>query len=283
MAATERFFIGLATSLSVTLFLLLAQRFRRRIWSRPVRRFWSGFRSDPVIMTTEYKLAAPLREHHDDDERDKTIEFVTERDVAYYASSGFFVSYGMWMGVSQLKYYLEQTLKSLVTVIGDKGHTSPGEGRSLVVVGSQVNNRYLAKFLLTDYAQRYPLLREFAWDLTRKGVRLTLPDGRQLVPDVDEYETGIDYAFVACVSSGRDGRARVILISGCNMWGSQAGVQFLLDRDKIRQLPKRHGKYNDGLAFLVRTRISNGHIDLIELQEKRDGSYFYDLRPSRKP
>src|SRR5215212_2409514 len=132
MAATERFLIGLATSLSVTLFLLLMQRLGRRIWSRPVRRFWRGFRPDAVIMTTEYKITPPPREHHDDDEAVKTIEFGTERDVAYYASSGFFVSYGMWMGVSQLKYYLEQVLKSLVTVIGDKGHASPREGRGLV-------------------------------------------------------------------------------------------------------------------------------------------------------
>lgn len=233
-------------------------------------------------MTTEYRISSPLREHNDDDDSVKTIEFVTEHDVAFYASSGYFVSYGMWMGVSQLKTYLERTLKSVVTVIGDKGRASPREGRSLVVVGSPENNRYLRRFLYTDYAERYPLLREFTWDLTRRGVRLTLPDGQQLVPDVDDHETGDDYALVACLSLDRSTGARLILISGCNMWGSQAGVRFLLDRSKIRQLPRHRGKHNEGLAFLIRTRISNGNFDLIELQKKRDGSFFYDLRAPQK-
>jgi hypothetical protein len=232
-------------------------------------------------MTTEYLVAEP----EDLEERGAThtigkirLEETTGQDqlIAAKATSGYMLSYAMADSLAKLRAYFEKTLRVRVTSMGDKGHAQPREGRSLVVLGSPPANRYLGGHIM-DFAREYPLLAHFGWDVTSSGIELTLPDGGKLVPEVDRLENGVDYALVACLTLDPVTDQRMVMIAGCNMWGTDAATRFLLDPRRLRSLPRRTRRSSSGFAFVIRTRVSDGVPERIDLYPRSDGSMLYDL------
>ena len=231
-------------------------------------------------MTTEYRIvepgAWPLARSDDG-----AIKLQSDQEIAARSTSGFFLSYGMTIALAELRWHLQRVMKTATKIIGDKGHSIPRGDRSIVVLGSPLNNRYL-QVLLPDLVQRYPLLDKFAWEMGPTGVSLMLPDGRQVTPDVDDDENGYDYALVARMLLDPVSGKRLVMISGCNMWGTEAATNFVLDRRQLVLLHKalRRSPKTDAIAFVIKTTVSNGSPDRIELCPTAEGNVFFDLQRS---
>src|SRR5689334_19394980 len=120
--------VGVIASIAGAALIVLGQWLARRVWDAPVRRFWRGFRPRAMIMTSEYEVRNPMV-LDENEQSTEQIEFTREQDVAAAATSGYFMSYGMFESVSSLSEYLRDTLKSDVTIIGDKGRTEPRDDR----------------------------------------------------------------------------------------------------------------------------------------------------------
>jgi hypothetical protein len=278
VALSTEFIVGLVTSLVAAGLLVGLESLRRYAWRRPVREFWSGFKREAVIMTTEYMVAQP--EELISTQGTGTIQLEetvgSDQLIAARATSGYMLSYAMADSLAQLRTYFEKTLRLRVKMIGDKGHSRPREGKSLVVLGSPAANRYLGSHM-SDFAREYPLLGHFLWRATQNGVELTLPDGETLVPQVDRLENGIDFALVACFTLDPATNQRMVMIAGCNMWATDAATRFLLDPKRLRSLPRISDPNRSGFAFLLRTRVSDGVPERIELLRRDDGSILYYL------
>jgi hypothetical protein len=232
-------------------------------------------------MTTEYMVAKPEELTANLSRREEgsiLLKEATGNDqfIAAKATSGYMLSYAMAESLSRLCTFFEKNLGANVRSIGDKGHSQPREGRSLVVLGSPIANRYL-KGQIADFAREYPLLAHFGWDLGDSGVELTLPDGEKLVPQVDQWENGIDYALIACFTLDPANKQQIVMIAGCNMWGTEAATRFLLDPRRVRSLPKGKRRRRTGFAFVIRTRVSDGVPERMDLHRRDDGSIIYDL------
>jgi hypothetical protein len=277
---TSNFGIGVASSLAGAAILYLLQKVVIRARRHPVHAFWEGFGREAVIMTTEYAIESHEVGRWLPDPVDG-IEFEHDDQlVAVRSTSGYFLSYGMSIALGDLLAYLRRELGSTVQVTGDKGHSRPRDGRSLVVLGSPANNRYLQNFM-DELLPEHPLLGHFSWSVGEHGVSLTLPDGEVLTPRMNDDEDGIDFALVACLSLDQGKDTRLVIISGCNMWGTEAATKLLLDPQRIRLLPPVARNRPDGMAFVVKAWISRGLADRVELYRKRDGSITYDLKAAR--
>jgi hypothetical protein len=280
MALSAEFLIGLATTLVGAAIILVLERSLRWLWRRPVRRFWSGFNKEVVIMTTEYKVASPedLRPDIASSAEGSILlkeSIGNDQLIVAKATSGYVMSYAMSDSLAKLRTYFEKSLGVKVDTIGDKGHSRPREGRSLVVLGSPIANRYL-QGNTEDFAREYPLLNHFGWEVSNNGVELTLPDGEKLVPKVDDWENGIDFALIACFTLDPATNQQMVMVAGCNMWGTDAATRFLLDPTRLRSLPKRK-RGRSGFAFVLRTRVSDGVPERIDLHRRSDGSVMYYL------
>ncbi len=277
---TSNFGVGVASSLVGAAMLYVGQLAYRRARRHPVRLFWAAFAEETVIMTTEYTVeseeSGPWRP-------DPTDDVVFENDdqlLATRTTSGYFLSYGMAIALSNLRTFLQRELRSTVTVMGDKGHSRPREGRNLIVLGSPANNRYLKTFV-REMEPSHPLLKRFVWTVGDNGVSLTLPSGETLTPAVDADEDGVDFALVSYISLSRGRKTAIVIVSGCNMWGTEAATQYLLDRDMMKALPRRVRRSPEGLAFVIKAWISHGSADHVELYPAPDGTVFFDLRQAR--
>lgn len=277
---TSGFSIGVASSIAGALILYILQSAIGRLRLQPVRSFWAGFERAAVIMTSEYTIESQeVGPWHSTDA--DGIEFEDEDQlIAVRSTSGYFLSYGMSVALGNLVAFFRRDLGSSVQVMGDKGHSRPRDGKSLVVLGSPINNRYLQRFF-HEMRASYPLLPQFSWRLSDRGVSLTLPDGETLTPTVNEEEDGIDYALVACVNLDQGKSTRLVIIAGCNMWGTEAATNFLLDAQLVRLLPAAVRRRRGGSAFVLKAWISHGLADHVELQRNRDGSVAYDLSRAR--
>jgi len=247
-----------------------------RIRRHAVRQFWRTFEDDAHIMTTEYSIEPPpsAREGNGLQLADSKDQF-----IATHSTSGYFLSYGMAMALSALLGYLRKDLRSDVHVMGDKGHSQPPGGRDLIILGSPANNRYLHQFIDEHLAREFPLLAQFHWNVGDQGISITLPNGETLIPGVGiGDETGTDYALVMSVCFGRGRKQRIVAISGCNMWGTEAATRFLLDRGYVRSLPRLARRRRAAVAFLIRAWIANGRPDRIDLHPTSDGIKVVDLR-----
>ena len=254
----------------------IVPRLAARVRRHPVRRFWRGFGTTVSIVTTEYEVANPdevdvLNALGDD------IELRTDQAIAAHATSGYFISYGMALALADLRAHFARRRRCAVRIVGDKRHGEQAAGSSLVVVGSPANNHYLQRFL-PDFSRRYPMLAQFRWEARPAGVSLVLPDGQELVPDVDETESGYDYALVSRFALDPTGDRRIVVLSGCNMWVTEAAALFVLDPGMLKLLPRTALAPAANVAFVLRTRVSFGRADAPELYgTKETPAFIYDL------
>jgi hypothetical protein len=242
------------------------------LWLRrqPVRRFWGYLTSNVVIMITEYDVR-PSRPSKAIEGSDRgLVTLSTDQKVAETATSGYMVSFGMALAVSNLCNYFERRWRCRVEVMGDKQHAKSAENKSLIVLGSPIVNRYL-KRRLSELARSYPILDEFSWRACKDGVAIKTPEGRRLVPSIDGQECGVDYALVVRLVADPVHSIPLIIIAGCNMWGTQGAVKFLLDRDYVRSLPKPVLSSRQATAFILTSWVENGYPQRVEICKDADG------------
>lgn len=257
-------------TLSVLGALILVALGRGLLWirRRPLRRFWGYLTDNIVIMLTEYDVR-PHRVRTVGATDRGVISLSTDQKVAESATSGYMVSFGMAIAVSYLWNYFDHRWRCNVEVIGDKQHSKTAENKSLIILGSPVVNRYL-KRRLSELARSYPVLGKFSWKACKEGVAIKTPDGRRLVPSVDDQESGVDYALVVRLVNDSVHKIPLIIIAGCNMWGTQGAVKFLLDRQCIRSLPKPVLSSRQA-AFVLRSQIENGYPEKVEIYSDAEG------------
>ena len=170
--------VSLAASLAGATIVVVAQKVRTYLMQRPLRAFWRGFEHDVYIITTEYNIREWRHDKASGESASSKAGTVTDDErIATKATSGCFLSYAMAVAMSLLRMYFENKLKAHVTIIGDKGHFAPRDMRTCVVLGSPANNRYL-KGLLKDFAQHYPLLSQFKWEVGDSGVYWSFLTGK---------------------------------------------------------------------------------------------------------
>jgi hypothetical protein len=262
--------LNLASSVLAAIILLGLGR--ALLWFRrlPVRRFWRLLTNDVVIMATEYDVR-PRRTLRTSETVDRSaISLSTDQRVAENATSGYMISFGMTLAVSYLWNYFDRRWRCNVEVIGDKQHSKAAEKKSLIVLGSPIVNRYL-KRRLSELVGSYPILGEFSWRTCKEGVAIKTPDGQRWVPKIDSQESGVDYALVIRLMNDAVHNTSMIIIAGCNMWGTQGAVRFLLDRDCVKSLPSSVLSNKHATAFMLKSRIENGYPEQVEICRDSNG------------
>jgi hypothetical protein len=224
-----------------------------RFRTRRLRRFWSGYEKAFAIMVTEYEL-------------DASADAVDLGDaaVASTATSRAFLSYGMAMALTHLVAYFRQVARFSPEVIGDKMHHAQRRDRSLIVLGSPANNVYLQTFI-EQFGSEFPMLAQFKWTTTAAGVTLTLPSGEILKPKIDEHQCGVDYALVAHMPLDPSVGSRLTIISGCNMWATDAAARFLTTARQIKLLPDVACDPHHAVAFVLQALITHEHPDQVRM------------------
>ena len=236
---------------------------------RSLRLFWKGYDGKIAIMATEYRVSDP--DSPAPGENPSEIDFESYQDVAARATSRLFMSTGMARSVSLLWSHFEKQWRASVQVISDKVDVVPSDCRNLIVLGNPTNNDYLQHFLPL-FSLEYPLLSEFRWRLSANGIVLSLPDRTRLIPSIDDEQSGIDYALVARFPLPSAERARIVIIAGSNMWGTQGASEFLLSQNALKALPDPARMPNCAVAFVLQIRAYRGHSDAVTLYKDSDGT-----------
>lgn len=246
--------VGLAIGLTVPLSIYL----RRRWLARGLNRFWRAYQSKAVaVVQTEY-LAADVLKGLDD-------------DVARAAGDGELITKGMGRATALLEGFLLNVLKierEHLIVLGDKSDTL--NGQHLVVIGSEVNNT-VSKSIMGQIRGETNLKIRAQWETkTGDSNRTDHPaTGRVVIRHGDsiygpEEIDGSQYDYCLIVQRPALSRSghEVLLISGCHMHGSLAGIKAVTDPSFATLLAAVRDKQDSvvGVVALVRCHVVNGAV-----------------------
>lgn len=231
---------GVFASILAGLILLILTRAvgsaRDNYRARHVNVFWRKFRnSDLTIVFTEYSgegRRGPLA--------------IAEQ------AGGQLMTKGMAMALAVLKDFAGRRLLSerhnRLEICGDK--PTKVSTPNCVCLGSPVSNR-LADALCREISGRFDL----PYQVGPEEMEVCFPSEPPKSPEIEEGH-GHDYAVVikACLQHPE---RHVLIVSGCFMYGTEAGAKAVVDRGFLRDLAQRLGNLanEENVAFLLKATV----------------------------
>ena len=144
------------------------------------------------------------------------------------------------------------TKRKDVVTIGDKTESQTTD--NMILLGSPAVNRYSASWY-QHISAVYEMPYRIVWSEDAVTKRIVVNDTEDLAPDVKDG-LGSDYGLVVKCAYQKVPQKWAIMIFGCHMWGTQAGVTAVTDLNILNEV-SRYTNDAPNIAFVINTRVVN--------------------------